>query len=67
MNGQTEQQPLPQLLGEKEWAKRLGVCRATLRRARQRGELMFHRLGDRVLYSAEDIRGYLESNRRRAR
>lgn len=50
------------LLSETDAAKKLGVCRHTLLRARKRGEIGYYRIGDRVLYSAAHLRSYLEAS-----
>lgn len=50
---------------EKEAAQRLGVARITLLRLRQRGAIGYHRIGTRVVYSAGQLREYLDSVERR--
>lgn len=57
---------IPELLSEREAARRLSVCAATLRRARQRGDLSFLRVGDRVLYSPSQLADFLEKCARRS-
>ena len=47
-------------LSEPDAARLIGVSRKTLLRARQRGELSYVRLGDRVVYRAKDIEAFLE-------
>lgn len=59
----------PNLLSEKQAAKRLGIARITLLRAREAGRIRFFRIGTRVLYCAEHLTDFLnncERNRRRA-
>jgi excisionase family DNA binding protein len=51
----------PNLLSEKQAAKRLGVARITLLRAREAGRIRFFRIGTRVLYCAEQLTAFLES------
>jgi len=50
----------PNLLSEKQAAKRLGVARITLLRAREAGRIRFFRIGTRVLYCAEQLTEFLE-------
>jgi excisionase family DNA binding protein len=45
-------QSYPNLLSEKQAAKRLGIARITLLRAREAGRIRFFRIGTRVLYCA---------------
>jgi excisionase family DNA binding protein len=49
----------PNLLSEKQAAKRLGVARITLLRAREAGRIRFFRIGTRVLYSNEQLADFL--------
>lgn len=70
MNNQQRTSTANQALGdeyfsEKEAAQRLGVARITLLRLRQRGVIGFHRIGTRVVYSAGQLREYLDSVERR--
>jgi excisionase family DNA binding protein len=61
-------QSYPNLLSEKQAAKRLGIARITLLRAREAGRIRFFRIGTRVLYCAEHLTDFLnncERNRRR--
>jgi excisionase family DNA binding protein len=61
-------QNYPNLLSEKQAAKRLGIARITLLRAREAGRIRFFRIGTRVLYCAEHLTEFLnncERNRRR--
>jgi excisionase family DNA binding protein len=51
----------PNLLSEKQAAKRLGVARITLLRAREAGRIRFFRIGTRVLYSNEHLVEFLAS------
>jgi excisionase family DNA binding protein len=63
-------QSYPNLLSEKQAAKRLGVARITLLRAREAGRIRFFRIGTRVLYCAEQLKEFLETcerNRHRER
>src|SRR5690348_17179125 len=60
-------QSYPNLLSEKQAAKRLGIARITLLRAREAGRIRFFRIGTRVLYCAEHLTEFLnncERNRR---
>ena len=54
-------QSYPNLLSEKQAAKRLGVARITLLRAREAGRIRFFRIGTRVLYCSEQLTQFLES------
>jgi len=54
-------QSYPNLLSEKQAAKRLGVARITLLRAREAGRIRFFRIGTRVLYCAEQLTEFLGS------
>jgi excisionase family DNA binding protein len=51
----------PNLLSEKQAAKRLGVARITLLRARGEGRIRFYRIGTRVLYCAEHLTEFLNA------
>jgi excisionase family DNA binding protein len=51
-----------QMLSEQTAAKRLGVSRFTLMRARHRGEVKFYQIGKRrVLYSQQQLVDYMAS------
>jgi excisionase family DNA binding protein len=50
----------PNLLSEKQAAKRLGVARITLLRAREAGRIRFFRIGTRVLYCADQLTEFLK-------
>jgi excisionase family DNA binding protein len=52
-------QSYPNLLSEKQAAKRLGVARITLLRAREARRIRFFRIGTRVLYCAEHLTEFL--------
>jgi excisionase family DNA binding protein len=54
-------QSYPSLLSEKQAAKRLGVARITLLRAREAGRIRFFRIGTRVLYCAEQLTEFLNA------
>src|SRR5947207_15194982 len=59
----------PNLLSEKQAAKRLGIARITLLRAREARRIRFFRIGSRVLYCAAHLTDFLnncERNSRRA-
>ena len=61
-------QSYPNLLSEKQAAKRLGIARITLLRAREAERIRFFRIGTRVLYCADHLTEFLnncERNRRR--
>jgi len=60
-------QSYPNLLSEKQAAKRLGVARITLLRAREAGRIRFFRIGTRVLYCAEQLTEFLERCERNSR
>src|SRR5437667_12188402 len=51
----------PNLLSEKQAAKRLGIARITLLRAREAGRIGFFRIGTRVLYCAEHLTEFLNN------
>ena len=51
----------PNLLSEKQAAKRLGIARISLLRARQAGRIRFFRIGTRVLYCAEQLTEFLKA------
>jgi hypothetical protein len=53
-------------LGEREAARRLGISRITLLRARHRGEVSHFRLGARVVYSELHLVEYLASKERKS-
>src|ERR1043165_3785024 len=62
-------QSYPNLFSEKQAAKRLGIARITLLRAREAGRIRFFRIGTRVLYCAEHLTDFLnncERNRPKA-
>jgi excisionase family DNA binding protein len=49
------------LLSEQEAARRCGVSRITLLRARKAGRIRFYRIGTRVLFSQAQIDAFLAS------
>jgi len=51
---------------EKQAAKRLGIARITLLRAREAGRIRFFRIGTRVLYCAEHLTEFLNNCERKA-
>ena len=51
----------PHLLSEKQAAKRLGIARITLLRARANGRIRFFRIGTRILYSDEQLVEFLQT------
>lgn len=55
------------LLSEKQAAKRLGIARITLLRARAGGRIRFFRIGTRVLYNEEQLAEFLEKCERNCR
>src|SRR6185503_8835238 len=55
------------LLSEKQAAKRLGIARITLLRAREAGRIRFFRIGTRVLYSAEHLTEFVNNCERNSR
>ena len=57
-------QNYPNLLSEKQAAKRLGIARITLLRAREAGRIRFFRIGTRVLYCAEHLTDFLNACQR---
>ena len=60
-------QSYPNLLSEKQAAKRLGIARITLLRARETGRIRFFRIGTRVLYCAEHLTEFLNNCERNGR
>src|ERR1044071_9333316 len=60
-------QNCPNLLSEKQAAKRLGIARITLLRAREAGRIRFFRIGTRVLYCAEHLTEFLNNCERNGR
>lgn len=60
-------QNYPNLLSEKQAAKRLGIARITLLRAREAGRIKFFRIGTRVLYCAEHLTEFLNNCERNSR
>lgn len=60
-------QSYPNLLSEKQAAKRLGIARITLLRARGAGRIRFFRIGTRVLYCAEHLTEFLNNCERTSR
>lgn len=51
-------------ISEKEAAKRLGISRITLLRARCRGEISHFRFGARVVYAESHLTEFLAKNER---
>lgn len=51
----------PNLLSETQAAKRLGIARITLLRARGAGRIRFFRIGTRVLYSDDQLAEFLSN------
>ena len=60
-------QTYPNLLSEKQAAKRLGIARITLLRAREAGRIKFFRIGTRVLYSEAQLVEFLVACERNGR
>src|SRR5436189_4070395 len=60
-------QRYPNLLSEKQAAKRLGIARITLLRAREAGRIRFFRIGTRVLYCADHLTEFLNNCERNSR
>ena len=60
-------QSYPNLLSEKQAAKRLGIARITLLRAREAGRIRFFRIGTRVLYCADHLTEFLNNCERNGR
>jgi len=60
-------QSYPNLLSEKQAAKRLGIARITLLRAREAGRIRFFRIGTRVLYCAQHLTEFLNNCERNVR
>ena len=60
-------QNYPNLLSEKQAAKRLGIARITLLRAREAGRIKFFRIGTRVLYCADHLTEFLNNCERNSR
>jgi excisionase family DNA binding protein len=58
-------QSYPNLLSEKQAAKRLGIARITLLRAREAGRIRFFRIGTRVLYCEEQLTEFLRACERK--
>ena len=54
-------QSYPNLLSEKQAARRLGIARITLLRAREAGRIRFFRIGTRVLYCAKHLTDFLDA------
>jgi len=54
-------QNYPNLLSEKQAAKRLGIARITLLRAREAGRIKFFRIGTRILYSEAQLVEFLNA------
>src|SRR5256714_14446350 len=54
-------QSYPNLLSEKQAAKRLGIARITLLRAREAGRIRFFRIGTRILYCEEQLAEFLKA------
>jgi excisionase family DNA binding protein len=52
---------------EKQAAKRLGIARITLLRARAAGRIKFFRIGTRVLYCAEHLTEFLNNCERNSK
>ena len=60
-------EPLVRLLAVNAAAEYLGVSRATVERLVQRGELPIVKILGSTRYDVEDLKGYIESHRRRNR
>src|SRR6476620_2731948 len=60
-------QNYPNLLSEEQAAKRLGIARITLLRAREAGRIKFFRIGTRVLYCEEHLTEFLNNCERNGR
>ena len=60
-------QSYPNLLSEKQAAKRLGIALITLLRARDAGRIKFFRVGTRVLYSEAQLIEFLNACERNGR
>lgn len=59
--------PAPAFLTEKELAELLRIAPSSVRNIRARGEMAFVRLGQsrgRVVYAKDDVRQFIERNRR---
>lgn len=54
----------PRLKSVLEAADALGVSRWTIYKAVKRGQLRSVRIGDRLLFTVDDLRAYVEANRR---
>ena len=52
-----------ELLTDAEAARYLRMSRVTLWRERTKGEIAFHRAGNRLLYSKADLQAYLDKNK----
>jgi excisionase family DNA binding protein len=62
-----EEYGLAENVSEKVAAKKLGVSRLTLHRARKRGEISFYRIGTRVIYAECHLREFLRKRERATR
>ena len=58
---------LPKFTFREQAAKRLGIARITLLRAREAGRIRFFRIGTRVLYCAEHLTEFLNNCERNSR
>jgi excisionase family DNA binding protein len=50
-------------LTEPEFSEAIGLSIAFVRQLRKQGRLPHIRVGDRVLYTEQDVRGFIESHR----
>lgn len=54
-------QTTPLLFDVKTTSARLSISQPTIRRLVKTGKLKFHRIGDRVLFSEDDILSFIKS------
>ena len=57
---------VPALLTEAEAAEALSLCTRTLRKERNAGRLSWVQVGRKILYSPDDLRAYIDAQRRQA-
>ena len=55
--------PLPPLYLEAEAAEYLGISLATLRRERDRNNISYRKIGNRIKYTVPDLEEYIEKRR----
>jgi excisionase family DNA binding protein len=61
-NGENREPQLPPVVSMAEAGRMLGICRSSVRRLAERGELPFVRIGRRILITRASIEALIEQN-----